>query len=224
MSFFQELEELRLKTPRIGSIRLQNINSEYTHNTDQCKNCYLIANAVKNQDCMYGRDFYGNDDCVDCDHISDCTLCYDCMNASNCYNCTSMQDSADCSDCDFGLYIKGCHDCIGCVNIKQKQYYIFNEPYSKEEYLHKKRTLTRDEIKKKFEELSLSSPHISGILIDADNCFGDNLQHCKNAFLRSTATAAKTSATSKKAKESKTPGIFSCLNKRNCATNAAQTT
>src|SRR3989344_2964327 len=31
----------------------------------------------------------------------------------------------------------GSSDCFGCVNLKNKKYHIFNEPYSPEEY-HKK--------------------------------------------------------------------------------------
>ena len=47
MDFFEELEKLRKSRPRISAVRLNNINSDYTANTDQLKNCYLIANAVK---------------------------------------------------------------------------------------------------------------------------------------------------------------------------------
>src|SRR3989344_1177683 len=33
--------------------------------------------------------------------------------------------SRDCHDCN---------DCFGCVNLRSKQYYIYNQPYTKESY------------------------------------------------------------------------------------------
>lgn len=87
MSFLDDYKTLQLKTPRVGMIHLKQTNSEFCYNIDECKNCYLLANAVKNEDCMYGRDFYNNQDCVDCDHILNCTLCYEVINCHYCYNC-----------------------------------------------------------------------------------------------------------------------------------------
>ncbi|MFA6521442.1 MAG: hypothetical protein WCT53_03600 [Candidatus Gracilibacteria bacterium] len=182
MDFIAEFEALKLKTPRIGSIRLQSINSEYTHNTDQCKNCYLLANAVGNEDCMYGRDFYGSTDCVDCDHVKSCTLCYWCINCKNCYNCTYLHDCNDCSDCDFSYFLKGCKNCIGCVNLKQQEYCIFNEKYSKEEFERIKKGITKEEISRKFQELQNKSPHVNAVHINDTNSFGDYINHCKNVF------------------------------------------
>lgn len=183
MDFIAEFAELKAKTPRISSIRLQSTNSEYTHNVDQCRNCYLLANAVKNQDCMYGRDFYDDADCVDCDHVKECTLCYWCVNSRNCYNCTFLHDCADCSDCDYGYYLKGCKHCIGCANLRQAEYHIFNKKYSREEFEAMKKNLSHAEIEEKFEKLKESAPHVYGIQINTDHCVGDYVQHSKNVFM-----------------------------------------
>ncbi|MEK9132097.1 MAG: hypothetical protein AAB606_00080 [Patescibacteria group bacterium] len=182
MDFFAELEQLQLKTPRIGSVRLQSINSDYNHNIDGCKNCYLLCNAVKNEDCMYGRDFYDNADCVDCDHVRRCTLCYECLNCAECWNCKYLQDCKNCSDCDFGYYLKGCKNCIGCVGLNQKEFCIFNKPYSKEDFLDKKKSLTEEEIAREFDELKHHVPRTPTLQMETEKCFGDALLHCKNAF------------------------------------------
>lgn len=181
MDFFKEFESLQLKTPRIGSIRINALNSEYTHNTDQCKNCYLLANAVKNEDCYYGRDFYDNQDCVDCDHVLRCTLCYECLNSKECYNSTFLQDCANCIDCDFGYYLKDCKNCIGCVGLRKKEYYIFNEPYSREEFLLKKATLKPEEIRTQFEKLKLKVPRVFAMQLGSENSTGDYVLNSKNA-------------------------------------------
>ncbi len=182
MFFFNELLNLQKSTPRMGSVRLKNINSDYTHNTDQCKNCYLVANAVGNEDCMYGRDFYGNANCIDCDHILKCTLCYECLNSKECWNCTHLQDCANCADCDYGYYLKDCQNCIGCVNLRKKRFYIFNKQYSEEEFFNKKKSLTPSEIKKTYEELRQRTPHIFAIQLNCENCVGENIFNSKNIY------------------------------------------
>ncbi|MFA6528010.1 MAG: hypothetical protein WCT46_00545 [Candidatus Gracilibacteria bacterium] len=182
MFFFDELLALQKNTPRIGSIRLKNTNSEYTHNTDQCKNCYLLANAVGNEDCMYGRDFYGNANCVDCDHILKCTLCYECLNSKECWNCSYLQDCANCLDCDYGYYLKDCQNCIGCVGLRKKQYHIFNRPYSPEEYAKIKKSITRDQIASGFEELKLKVPRVFAIQLNVENCIGESILNSRNIY------------------------------------------
>lgn len=182
MSFFQELVELQKTEPRIGSVRLNHINSEYTQNTDQCKNCYMLANAVKNEDCLYGRDFYNNEDCVDCDHIWRCISCYECINAKECWNCKGLQDCWNCSDCEYGYDLKGCQDCIGCVGLRKKSFHVFNKPYPKEEYLKIKKELNAEEISEKFEQLKKETPRVYAIQISVENCVGENIFHSQNAY------------------------------------------
>lgn len=182
IDFFKELAILQAKTPRVGSIRLNPVNSEYTHNTDHCKNCYLIANAVKNQDCMYGRDFYNDTDCVDCDHTLDCTLCYECLNCKNCYQSTYLQDCENCRDCTYGYDLKSCTNCIGCTGLRKKEYHIFNEPYSPEEFARKKASLTPNEIMQTFVKLKESTPRRWADIIGSEHSIGDYIHNSKNAF------------------------------------------
>src|SRR3989344_1296669 len=54
-SFFDQYRELLNKVPRINLLCITSVNSEYTNNSADNKNCYLLFAAEKNQDCMYGR-------------------------------------------------------------------------------------------------------------------------------------------------------------------------
>lgn len=182
MNFFQELEKLKDKMPRLSSIILTSVNSDYNYAVENQKNCYLLANAVNNEDCMYGRDIYGSADCVDCGHIRKCTLCYECLNCSNCYDSSYLQDCEDSQNCDFGYDVKGCKNCIGCVGLRKKEFHIFNEPYSKEDFSAKKKLLKQDEIKPRFEELKTKVPRKFAELIQVENCFGDYIYHSRNAY------------------------------------------
>lgn len=175
MDFFQEFERLKLKTPRVASVIINSVNSDYCHNVDNCKNCYLIANGVGNQDCMYGRDFYGNTDCIDCDHIKTCTLCYSCVNCKECYNSNFLQDCANAVDCNYGYFLKDCKNCIGCVGLRKKEFHIFNKLYSKEDFFVRKKYLKANEIEQEFEQLKTQVPRRDMLQISAEHCLGDNI-------------------------------------------------
>lgn len=182
MNFFAEFQQLKSKTFRTSGYRGNSINSDYTYNTKDLKNCYLLANALQNEDCMYGRDFFYNQDCVDCDHILRCTLCYETINCKECWNCSYLLDCSNCQDCDYGYYLKDCKNCIGCVGLRKKEFYIFNKPYSEAEFLSKKKTLKPEEIRRKFEELQLKIPRVYSIQLNTENCVGDYIQNSKNVF------------------------------------------
>ncbi|MEK7499233.1 MAG: hypothetical protein AAB649_01350, partial [Patescibacteria group bacterium] len=54
-----------------------------------------------------------------------------------CHKCYRVIYSIDCESChnvSFSKNCVGCSDCIGCVNLRNKQYYIFNKPHTKEEF------------------------------------------------------------------------------------------
>ncbi len=180
IDFLNEYKKLQMKTPRFSFVSINCVNNDYSYNCDNVKNGYLLANAVNDEDCMYGRDVYGSKDCNDCDHIRECTLCYRCLSCENCYNCDYLQDSTNCSDCKFGYFLKGCRDCVGCVGLKQKQFYIFNEKYAEGDYRKKVAELSDQDVQKKFEELKRTVPRVNLLQIDCENCSGNDMFHCQN--------------------------------------------
>ena len=178
----EQYKLLQLKTPRIGMIHLSNVNSDFCYNADRCKNCYLLANTVDNEDCMYGRDFYHNRDCVDCDHVFRCTLCYETINCKNCYNCNHMQDSESSSDCLYGYDLRGCINCTGCASLRNKEYCLFNEQLSPSVYREKVALLKSEEIRKKFDEVKEKTPRVYSVSTNSENFIGNYVHHCKNAY------------------------------------------
>lgn len=178
--FLTEYKKLQLQEPRLSAYILNSENSDYCYNVENAKNCYLLANAVDNENCMYGRDFYQCEDCMDCDHVKKCSLCYQCLNCENCYNCDYLQDSLNCSDCSYGYFLKGCRNCIGCVGLKQKQFHIFNERYSEDEYKRKIKELKTEEIIERFNELKKTEPRLGVLQIDSENFTGNAVYHSKN--------------------------------------------
>jgi CxxC-x17-CxxC domain-containing protein len=81
-----------------------------------------------------------------------------------------------------------CTNVIGCAGLRNKQYYIFNKPYSKEEY---EAFLRNNSIKsyKKFLELYkranevwLSVPHRFSLIVHSINSAGNYINESKNAL------------------------------------------
>lgn len=186
--FFEQFFEVFLKTPHknLDTIYLQDENSQYTNYAGNNKNCYLIFHANNSQDCYYG---YGIKDCKNCVenfNIFHCELCYECI---DCYNCYDLKFSQNCHNCSESYFLKdcrGCKNCIGCKNLNQKEYYIFNKPYSKEEYQsflkkmpassHKNLKIIQEQI----HNLFLKLPYRFVQVYKAENCFGDNIYYSKN--------------------------------------------
>jgi len=132
--FFSQFFELSKKVPRYNLDVLFMVNSDYSANANNLKNCYLLFNSNFSEDCAYGNAVDNCDRCFDNSHISKCERCYESFwltsshrtfFSSQCSNCLNVWFSKNCSNCT---------DCFGCVNLRFKQHCIFNEQYPKEEY------------------------------------------------------------------------------------------
>ncbi len=179
--FFEQYKELYDKVPRYNAFidPLLDQNAEYTNCASESKNCYLISQAEKNEDCMYSRGINNSRDCVDCLRVDRCELCYEGTDLMGCYNTIYSTDCSDCSDCSFSTNLRGCKNCVGCHGLVQKEYYVFNKPVSKEEYEQMK--LSVEEIREKNKKIYLETPKRYLREIQCENCLGDHIQKCKNS-------------------------------------------
>ncbi|MDH3324585.1 MAG: hypothetical protein OEL89_03030 [Candidatus Peregrinibacteria bacterium] len=132
--FFEQFKELYLATPQISLITKETENSEYTHDAMRLKNCYLTFDGEQARDCMYGETFALINDCMDFLYLQNSELCYEVINCDNCYDLKFSQNCQNCSESWFLRNCIGCKNCFGCSNLRQKQYYIYNQPHTKKEY------------------------------------------------------------------------------------------
>jgi len=164
-SFFEQFYELSLKVPHLAVFNKESINSEYTNQSGNNKDCYLVVASNACEKCMYGNWYQaGCFLCGDCYDVEKSELCYECLNIMRCYKCAFSRDIADCTNCQFSRDLKGCSDCFGCVGLRNRQYYYFNTRLSKEEYQAKmgQITWTREfieEMNSKARKFSLNVPH-----------------------------------------------------------------
>ena len=115
MSFFEELQRLRSKQPRIALVNIDAQNSEYCSYCYKTKNGYLLYASDYNEDCINSYFVYHCRDCADTAYMQKCELCYESVDCDSCYNVNFSQDMRNCSDCDYSYDLVGCKNCFGCV-------------------------------------------------------------------------------------------------------------
>ena len=164
-----------------------NVNSEFTNDNLALKNCYLIFDGERAEECLYGHTFAGIKSCLDFVVLTDCELCYECIHCENCYNCKYARYSINCSDSWFLRDCISCKYCFGCANLRQRKFCIFNEQKTKEEYgafMRQFQTSSfpaAQEMKKKSDAFSLTQP-VKAVRGEQNiDVMGDNIYQSKDS-------------------------------------------
>lgn len=132
--FFEQFDKFLKKVPRLAVNGIGNENCDFTSFAGWSKNCYLTCTADYNEDCYYIYYAFGNNDCCDGCFINESELCYECTDTKKSYHCMYSQNLSNCSDCYLSRDLIGCQNCFGCIGLRNKQYYYFNEKLSPEEW------------------------------------------------------------------------------------------
>ncbi len=141
----EEFEKLKLSISHPATVGENNENSEGHHiyNNKNIINCYETKHS---QDLINCTELFSCTDCTDIligDYAKWCHECisaYKLENSEFCYNCWESADLTYCEQC------YQCRDCLFCANLQHKQYFIFNQPYSREEYFKEKQRIISDMI------------------------------------------------------------------------------
>ncbi len=134
--FFEQWYELFrvVPTPNLAIVYATIENSDYTNGITGAKNCYLLFASNFNEDCMFSVSVNRSRNVVDSVHVTDSELCYECTDVQKGYNLRYCEHSVNCSDSAFLSNCIGCRNCFCCVNLAHKEFHIFNEALSEEEY------------------------------------------------------------------------------------------
>ncbi|MEK7546691.1 MAG: hypothetical protein AAB536_00710 [Patescibacteria group bacterium] len=186
--FFTQFKELLDTVPRssLSSAYSTMINSEYSNWAGDLKNCYLVTDADYVEDSGYSSTIFKSKDCYECNAVSESELCYESFNLLKCYRTVGSINCQGCSDVWFSKNCNGCANCFGCVNLRNKSHCIFNEQYSKEEYLkkisefHGESKKAYDLLKKRAQEFWASLPEKHSRGYGNVNVSGDYIYHSKN--------------------------------------------
>ena len=187
--FFQQFRELLEAVPVSGVFSSNVSNSPYVNHVGGLKDCYLTFASWECENVYYAHKSGFSKDSFDIALTDRSELCYwtvDCEQSSRLFfsgECTGCSDSVFLLDC------KNCQYCFGCVGLRNKQYYIFNKPYSQKEYEEKIRELdissfkNFQKIQEMFLQFRLKYPRKFARLVNTQNVTGDHMRGARNCFM-----------------------------------------
>lgn len=184
--FLKELQRLIDSKSSLPSRIIKSENCEYgdyIYNSKNLQNCFDCA---KCSDSLYLYDSYMCTNCIDCDYTVESQVCYECVDAFKCYNCEFLENCDYMRDSSYCYGSSNCHDVLGCVNLKNKSFCIFNRQLTENEYKEaikklklvpiEKILIMLEELKKQFpltqthEEHNENSPYGNYIYYN-NNCY-----------------------------------------------------
>ena len=186
--FFEQLKELLGEVPWFSRSVINLVNSNYCGNAAGLKNCYLIFNANEDEDCAYGVSVDYSKDCFDNYKVRNSELCHGNSALNKCYRTFFSSHCFNCQDVYFSQNLNNCHNCFGCAGLRNKEYYIFNESYSKDDYFKKLEQFNLGSYKNKLEleekakNFWLKFPHKFSHGTHSSNVSGDYIDNSKNIF------------------------------------------
>ena len=135
--FLAQVKELLGNVPIFSRAIINSVNSDYCMNAGWLKNSFMVFNCDYVEDSAYIFSTTNANKSFDCELSKQIELCYGCFNNNGCYRAVYSLDCESCQDIILCRSCVSCSNCFGCANLKSKSYYIFNKPYSKEEYVQK---------------------------------------------------------------------------------------
>jgi len=188
--FFHQLRALINQAPlaALGVEFSTLINSDYCNAASNLKKCYLVYFADYLEDSYYCDTIVFSKDCFDCSLMKKSDLCLESFNLSHCSQTYYSVDCSDSYDVYFSKNLVGCSNCFGCVNLRKKQFHIFNKQYTKEEYFQTLKDFNLgswgevDKIINQSQEFFLSFPNKYMHGLNNNNVLGDYIEHSKNAL------------------------------------------
>ena len=189
--FFLQFCDFFHKTPMPSSFNARTFNSEYCQHTGEFKNGYLVHASWGGENVSYSARVSEVKDSMDALVLSNSELCYEVVNVNKCYNVKYSQNLESCNDSYFLFDCRGCSNCFCCVNLRNKSYCIFNEQYSREEYLEKLKeinvnnSINLKKVRDRFNDLKKQGLHRYANITNSPLCTGDNIvnsYNCTNCF------------------------------------------
>lgn len=184
--FFSQIAGLLKDVPQNNLVNKNNLNCDYTNYLITSKNCYLVFGGMNNENLTYASHVFNIRDSMELYFSDKLELSYEnsiCLSSfrlffsSNCENCTDSILLADC---------RNCINCFACVGLRNKQYCLFNEQLSKEEYNEKisKYNLgsyaTLKKLREDFANYKKKFPVRYVSTLRVQNSTGDNITDAKN--------------------------------------------
>jgi len=189
--FFPQFKELLDAVPALAILNddgIASVNCQYTNYFALGKNCYMVINSWKVEECMYSVCLVGAKNAVDCAVLLEGgEQLYHAINVDASSRCRYAFNSAGLLDCAYCYDCRNCSNCFLSIGLRGKKYCFKNQQHTKEEYetIIKEYALQTwtgaERARKEFEMFILQHPRKYANIINSVNCSGDYLVNSKNA-------------------------------------------
>ncbi|HAE36953.1 MAG: hypothetical protein UR85_C0009G0038 [Candidatus Nomurabacteria bacterium GW2011_GWF2_35_66] len=133
--FFKQFYDLLSRVPLMAKSSASfMINSDYCNEAGRLRNAYLCFDSDFVENSAYLVKATNMNDSFDSHEVIEGELCYEDVMVYKSYRTFYSLDCESCVDVWFSKGLRGCTNCFGCVNLRGKSYYFFNEQLPKEEY------------------------------------------------------------------------------------------
>ncbi len=129
-----QLRELSLAVPHSNMYQVNCENSEYSNQTLNCRNCYLLFGGGNSENVLYSKFVVNSHDVMDSLSVNKMEWCYEASYSDSCYGCLYVNYSRNCGNSLFIEDCETCQDCLLCVGLEHAQYFVMNKPVGKEMY------------------------------------------------------------------------------------------
>lgn len=172
----------------LGSLSNVANNAVYTNGTADVKDCYLVFDAHDVEQWCYITRWSDSKEVSDCLRCSHSELCYECVNCDHMFHCVFAEHSTWCDHCYYIDNCHGCHFCIWCTNLINKQYYLYNQPSTKEYYEQELKRLQSLGFPSNpdFEGIKNSSLRNGESILHAERSIGSNIKNSKDITISHT--------------------------------------
>jgi hypothetical protein len=188
MSFLSSFHRLLLEKPRYNLKQVMAENSGFSDVAVKSKSCYYCFGVFYSEDVYYAR--YSRR-CISCSGLTfcvGCEWCAECVDCNGCYMCDYCQDCGNCRESRFCKDCFGCSDCFGCAGLYKREYCMFNEQLTKEEYAKRIKGLDlgnaghRAAILDRVNEVRKTVPNLGIQQYSCEDCIGNHLSECKSCY------------------------------------------
>ncbi len=184
--FFEQFRELFYSVPLPARSVFDTTNSEYCDNASYVKNSYLSFNVGYLENSAYCVTTFYSKDNLDLYEARHAELSYENYMSDEAYRVFFSVNIEDSTDIWFSRNLMGCNNCFGCVNLRNKSYYIFNKPYSKEDYFAYIKQFdlgsykTKEELLNRARKFWMQFPMRFTLAINVVNSTGEHIEHSRN--------------------------------------------
>lgn len=188
MDFIKEFQTLLREKPRYNVKHVNAENCDFSDTAINSKNCYYCFGVFYCEDVYYARYSRKCNNCNGLTFCVECEWCVECIDCLKCYSCDYCKNCQNCTDCKYCQECFGCENCFGCVGLYRKNYHIFNEQFTKEEYEKRMQELNlqnlehRKSIIAKLDEVKRKTINLGIHQLNTEDCVGDALTECKCCY------------------------------------------